>query len=70
MPDLVQVPVKPATQSKINWTQVVAIASTVLALVGFDLDASEQVAVVTAIQVVSNLVTMVFRTWFNKSVTP
>ena len=64
------VPVKPAVLSKINWTQVAGVAASVLALWGIEMTPEEQVTVVSAIQIVAGVLTVAFRTWFTKSVTP
>ena len=64
------VPIKPAWQSKINWTQGVSLAATLLALKGFNLAAETQVAIVATIQGGQAVATWIFRTFFNKSVTP
>lgn len=65
------VPIKSAWASKINWTQAVALAGTVLTLTtGHDLDPATQAAIVAGIQAVQSVATWVQRTWFTKSVTP
>ena len=63
------VPIKPASKSKINWTQIISVAAMALSYVGFDLTPESQASVVTTIGVGTALVTWVFRTWFNKTVT-
>ena len=70
MSETAVVPVKPALESKINWTQVAGIAASVAAIFGLDVDPTTLVAVVVGIQGVVSLVTVIMRTWFNKSVTP
>jgi hypothetical protein len=64
------VPIKSAGKSKINWTQIIALAAMVLSYVGFDLDVEAQAGVVTAIMAVQAVVTMLFRTFANRTVTP
>jgi hypothetical protein len=64
------VPVKTAWASKINWTQAVSLAATLLALKGINLDTDTQVAVVATIQGATAVVTWVLRTWFNGTVSP
>lgn len=54
----------PALLSKINWTQLVAAAATILVLFGIELSPEQQVSIVAGIGLVSNLLTTVFRTWF------
>ncbi len=70
IPSTTRVEVKSAWLSKVNWTQAVSLGATVLALKGFNLDAETQVSVVAGIQGVQSAATWVFRTWFNKSVSP
>lgn len=65
-----RVEVKSAWLSKINWTQVVAFAASVLAVKGIDLDASTQVAVVMTIQGIQGIATWVMKTWFTATVSP
>ncbi len=76
--DTAQVPVKSAWLSKINWTQVgglllsafVAInPNDVLSLV-VNPDPATKAAIIFGIQTLQTGVTMVMRTWFNRSVTP
>jgi uncharacterized protein (TIGR02594 family) len=69
----VVVPVKPSTESKINWTQLAGpIASIIAVVTGGQMNlTSEQIlSLVLAIQGGQSLVTWIFRTWFTKSVTP
>lgn len=68
--DVAQVQTKSAWLSKINWTQVVSFAASVLAVKGIDLDANTQVAVVLTIQGVQSVATWVLKTWFTPTVTP
>ena len=53
-----------ARKSKINWTQGVAFAGSILTLLGFDLAPEQQVEAVLAIQGAQSFLTWVFRTWF------
>lgn len=69
-PETARVPVRTAWASKINWTQAVSLLATLLALRGFSLDADTQVAIIATIQGVQTVATWVFRTFFNKSVSP
>ena len=67
------VPVESAWLSKINWTQVVAgvaMLATFLSGGKFNLDATQQLAIVTTIGIVSSFVTFIMRTWFNNRVSP
>jgi hypothetical protein len=69
-PKMERVEVKSAWMSKINWTQGVSLAATLLAIKGFTLDADTQIAIVTGIQSVQAVATWAFRTFFNRSVGP
>jgi hypothetical protein len=71
--DTVTVPVASSWVSKINWTQVVSAFAMLLSWysggkVGLTTD--QQLALVTSIGVLTNIVTWVMRTWFTKTVTP
>lgn len=70
MDKFVEVAIKSAWWSKVNWTQVVAMAATLGVLFGFHLPAEEQAKVVATIQGVAGLATIILRTWFTSSVTP
>ena len=64
------VPVKSAWLSKINWA---AIGSSVVSLATANvlgLDAATQAQVLVVVNLATNVLTFVFRTWFNRSVTP
>lgn len=72
MTDKVIVEVKSAWVSKINWTQAIGGAAMVLGWYSggkINLTADQQLALVTTIGVVSNLVTWVIKTWFTSTVT-
>ena len=72
-PATVQVSLKSAWASKINWTQAVtAFAMLVTLFTGgkFNIDADQQAAIVVTIGVVGNLATWVMKTWFTPTVTP
>lgn len=56
---------KPAA-SKINWTQFVGAASSLLAYFGIDLPPELQTQIILAIGIVTQGLTWVFRTWFTK----
>lgn len=72
------VPVKSAWISKINWTQVGALLlSGIVAINPDDMlslivnpDPATKAAIIFGIQSLQTGVTLVLRTWFNKSVTP
>jgi len=67
---MARVRVKSAWLSKINWTQAVALLASVLAIKGFTLDTDTQLALVGTIQGAQAVVTWLFRTFFNRSVSP
>ena len=68
MPDVRKIETKSAWASKINWAQAVGIGATVLMMVGIEMDAETQVAMVAGIQGVIAVVTWVMRTWFTTKV--
>ncbi len=73
VPTAAEVPVTSAWSSKINWTQVVAGASSVLTLFfGADAGISPwwQAVLVTGITLVSGVTTGVLKTWFTQSIHP
>jgi hypothetical protein len=72
MPDgqTVEVPVKSAWSSKINWTELVKAGAVLLTMFGVTLDGETQKMVVAAIVAGGGVVTWVLRTWFNNSATP
>lgn len=72
------VPVKSAWISKINWTQVGALLLSGIVAINPDdtlslivnPDPATKAAIIFGIQSLQTGVTLVLRTWFNKSVTP
>ena len=72
-PTTVAVAVSPATSSKINWTQIISAAAMLLSFMSggkIGLTPEQQAAVAVTIGLLSNVVTVIFRTWFSKTVTP
>lgn len=66
------VDVKSAWVSKINWTQAVGVAATVVAVVTSNkiaIPAEQQVEIVALIQAAQGIATWVIKTWFTPSVT-
>lgn len=63
------VSVKSSWTSKINWTQILSFAASVLVVFGIDLSPETQVMIVAAIQAVQAGITWVLRTFFTKAVT-
>lgn len=70
MGDWVEVAVKSAWWSKINWTQAIAMAASVGVFFGLDIPPEQQAKIVVTINALSGLATIVLRTWFTNSVTP
>jgi hypothetical protein len=70
MDRFVEVAVKSAWWSKINWVSAVAMAATAATMFGFDFPPEMQAKVVATITGVSGFATIVLRTWFTTSVTP
>ena len=54
----------PAVLSKINWTNIIAAGATLLTIFGIDLTPEAQMQIVTGIALASQLLSIVFRTWF------
>lgn len=61
---------KSAWASKINWTQIIGVVAMLGAMFGLDLDAQTQAAIVAGIVAVQGVATVIFKTWFTKTVTP
>lgn len=70
MDRFVEVAVKSAWWSKINWVQAVAMVATVATVFGFDFPPELQAKIVATITGVSGVATVILRTWFTTSVTP
>ena len=70
MDRFVEVDVKSAWWSKINWVQAVAMLATVATVFGFDFPPELQAKIVATITGVSGVATVILRTWFTTSVTP
>jgi uncharacterized protein (DUF697 family) len=64
------VDVKSPWASKINWTQIIGVVAMAGAMFGFDLDAAQQATIVSGIVAVQAAVTIIFKTWFTKTITP
>ena len=63
----VSVPVKPDMASKINWTQVASILAMIAAYFGLNIPPETLVAVLVGISSLFSVLTMIWRTWFTKS---
>lgn len=68
--NFVEVAVKSAWWSKVNWTQAIAMIASIGVIFGLNLSPEEQAKIVATIQGVSGLATIILRTWFTDSVTP
>lgn len=68
--NFVEVAVKSAWWSKINWTQAIGMLASVGVLFGMHLSPDEQAKIVVTIQAISGVATVILRTWFTTSVTP
>ncbi|MER8619157.1 hypothetical protein NKG99_20355 [Mesorhizobium sp. M1409] len=64
------VEIKSAWYSKINWTQALALAASILVVFGVNIPPEVQVQIVAGIQAVQAVVTWALKTWFTDSVTP
>jgi hypothetical protein len=67
---VVTVPVKSAWYSKINWLAFAGAAISLLGTNALGLDAATQVKVMSVVQVVQSLGTIVLKTFFTPTVTP
>ena len=56
--------INPNALSKINWTNVIAAGATLLTVFGIDLSPELQVQIVTGIALATQLLTVVFRSFF------
>ena len=70
MDRFVEVAVKSAWWSKINWVQAVTMLATIATVFGFDFPPELQAKIVATITGVSGVATVILRTWFTTSVTP
>lgn len=72
-PTSVVVKVSSAWWSKINWTSVIGVVCTLLAIATsnkFAISSEMQLTIVAAIQAVQALVTVILKTYFTTTVTP
>jgi hypothetical protein len=69
MDRIVEVAVKSAWWSKINWVSVVSMVAAALTAFGFDFPPEVQAKVAETIIGISGFLTIVLRTWFTTSVT-
>ena len=64
------VPVKSSWQSKINWTAIIGAVGTLITTNALGLEPATQVKVLAVWGLAQNVATVIFRTWFNNSVSP
>lgn len=57
-----------ANVSKINWTQVIAAVAMLGTVFGLEISTEAQLSIVTGIGLVSQFLTVVFRSWFTQKV--
>ncbi len=55
---------KPSWESKINWTQIIAVLAMGLAMFGVDLEPDLQERIAVALSSIAAAVTIIWRTWF------
>jgi uncharacterized membrane protein len=65
-----EVDTKSAWLSKINWTQLVSVAASLLVVFGLSIPAEQQAEIVALIQAIQGLATWIMRTWFTSTITP
>lgn len=70
MDRFVEVAVKSAWWSKINWVQAVTMLATIATVFGFDFPPELQAKIVATITGISGVATVILRTWFTTTVTP
>ena len=57
---------KKAITSKINWTQLVSASAVAMTIFGIDINEEQKTTIIGGIVGFQAMLTMVFRTWFNK----
>ena len=62
--------IKSAKKSKINATQVISLIVAIAAIFGYVIPEDWQLTALKATSVATPVVTMIWRTWFNKTVAP
>jgi len=65
-----RVPVRSSRLSKINWTAIGGAVMTLVTTNALGLDDATQVKVLAGSTLAQSALTIVFRTWFNNSVSP
>lgn len=69
MDKFIEVAVRSAWWSKVNWTQAVAMLATLGVIFDLNVSPEDQAKIVATIQGVSGLATIILRTWFTTTVT-
>lgn len=70
MSTFVDIAIKSAWWSKVNWTQVIGMAASFAVYSGLDIPPETQAKLIATIQAVSGIATIILRTWFTTSLTP
>lgn len=70
MDRFVEVAVKSAWWSKINWTAAISVLASVGVVFGLHIPPEDQARIVLTINAISGVATVILRTWFTTSVTP
>jgi uncharacterized protein (DUF697 family) len=68
--DLVEVAIKSAWWSKVNWTQIIAMVASLGVVFGLNISPEDQAKIVATIQALSGFATIILRTWFTTTITP
>ena len=70
MDRFVEVAVKSAWWSKINWNSAVTMLASVGIFFGLNVSESEKLAIIITLNGLSDFLNIILRTWFTTSVTP
>lgn len=68
-PNVALVSVQSPTLSKVNWAQLVMLVLTLLTYAGIDIDDHTKLVIVEGLVAVGTVVTVIFKTFFTKSIT-
>lgn len=68
--EMARAPVKSAGKSKINATAIAAFITTLLTGFGLKVDEALQLMILKWVGLLAPVVIVVWRTWFNRTVTP
>lgn len=67
---LVVVQIKPAWQSKVSWTAVLAALVSLVTTIALGFEPETQVKILAVTQLVNSVATVVLKTWFTNTVAP